>query len=248
MRIGLIGIVGEEARRDFWGTMGRVAEMGYRGVEAIEGPLLEGDASENLLRLRALGLENLTTSASLDDLRDRLDQVRSKTVASGASRVSVWWSAANDRDVLLREAELYEASARQLAVDGLRLCYHNHDHELRNVFDGVNALELLAANTSTLCFTIDVGWVAVGGADPASVLRALKGRVPAVHAKDFADLSDRTSFTAVGTGAVPFPSALQAAEETGVEWAVVEQDQLRHLSAFDTALASVLNLRERGLG
>jgi sugar phosphate isomerase/epimerase len=247
MKIGLIGIVGDEAKRDFWGTYARVAEMGYQGIEAVEGVLLEGDATANVRRFEELGLRNLTTSAGREDLRDRLDVVRQRALDSGATRVSVWWSEANDREVLLRDAELYEASARRLAEDGLRLCYHNHDHEFRNVFADGNALDLLAANTETLCFTIDVGWVAVGGADPATVLRSLKGRVPAIHVKDFADVADRESFTAVGSGAVPFGSALPAATEAGVEWAVVEQDRLRNLSGLDTAHASALNLRERGL-
>ncbi len=45
MKLGIIGIVGEEAKKDFWGTMTRLVEMGYQGIEAIEPTLLEGDAA-----------------------------------------------------------------------------------------------------------------------------------------------------------------------------------------------------------
>jgi len=249
MKLGLIGIVSEESKADFWGTMSRLAQMGYQGIEGIEGQLQQGDSAANLARLHSLGLQHLTVSASLADLRERLDDVRRKAVDSGANRVSVWWSDAKDRDVLLQEAEAYNRAGTKLAADGLRLCYHNHDHEFRNVFEGVNALDLLAQNTDpkAVYFTIDVGWVEVGGGDPAVVLAGLKGRVPAIHAKDFADLGDRGSFTAVGSGVVNFTRALKAAEENGVEWVVVEQDRLRNLSAMDTVRAAVLNLRERGL-
>ncbi len=89
-----------------------------------------------------------------------------------------------------------------------------------------------------MCFTIDVGWVSVGGANPAKVLHQVKGRVPAIHAKDFGSLSDRDSFTCVGTGAVDFNASLVAARETGVEWVIVEQDRLKNLSAMDTAFGS----------
>jgi sugar phosphate isomerase/epimerase len=65
--------------------------------------------------------------------------------------------------------------------------------------------------------------------------------------KDFCDINERNSFTALGTGIVDFNSALQAAKATGVEWAVVEQDRLRNLSAWDTVITSYLNLKERGL-
>jgi len=41
--------------------------------------------------------------------------------------------------------------------------------------------------------------------------------------------------------------SVQAAIDTGVEWVVVEQDQLRNLSAFETIMVSYLNLKEAGL-
>ena len=114
--------------------------------------------------------------------------------------------------------------------------------------DGENALDILANNTdpANLYFTIDVGWVTMGGADPAAVLHQLAGRVPTIHVKDFYDITERNSFTALGTGIVDFNSALTAAQDTGVEWAVVEQDRLRNLSAWDTVITSYLNLKERG--
>ena len=38
-----------------------------------------------------------------------------------------------------------------------------------------------------------------------------------------------------------------AAIETGIEWVVIEQDTLRHLTAFETITVSYLNLKEAGL-
>ena len=51
-----------------------------------------------------------------------------------------------------------------------------------------------------------------------------------------------------GTPSVDIAGSMQAAEETGVEWAVVEQDQCRTLSAMETVTVSYLNLKERGFG
>jgi len=249
MKIGLIGIVGEEAKADFWGTMERVARIGYAGVEAAEQVLMEGDVAANVSRFRTLGLELLTTSASREDLRGHFDGVRAKAVAVGAPRVSVWWSPADTRDGLMRDAELYNTAGAKLAEEGIKLCYHNHDQEFRHVFDGVYALDILAMHTDpkSVYFTIDVGWVAIGGEDPVRVLRKLKWRVPAIHLKDFADLADRNSFTTVGSGEVPIAQCIHIALETGVEWGVVEQDRLRHLTAMETITTSFLNLKERGL-
>ena len=249
MKIGLIGIVGEESKRDFWGTMETVARIGYRGVEGCEGSLLQGDAKANVQRFHDLGLRVLTVSANQNQLRDSLDEVRTRALAVESPRVSVWWSPATSKEALLRDAELYNAAGAALALDGIKLCYHNHEQEFRNRFDGVYALDILAYNTDpkALYFNIDVAWVAFGGEDPVRVLERLAGRVPAIHVKDLWDLSERCRFTAVGTGVVPIHASIRAAEATGVEWAIVEQDTLRNLSALETITVSYLNLKEAGL-
>ncbi len=93
---------------------------------------------------------------------------------------------------------------------------------------------------------MDIAWVTFGGEDPVRVLRRLAGRVPIIHVKDLWALDERGKFTAVGTGVVDVAGSMRAAAETGVEWAVVEQDQCRNLSAMDTVAVSYLNLKEHG--
>ena len=44
-----------------------------------------------------------------------------------------------------------------------------------------------------------------------------------------------------------FWGTMRRVAETGVEWIVVEQDQLRNLTAFETITVSYLNLKEAGL-
>ena len=55
-KIGLIGIVHEETKADLWGTMRRVAEIGYQGIEG-PGFLLQGDVAANVARFHQLGLQ-----------------------------------------------------------------------------------------------------------------------------------------------------------------------------------------------
>ncbi len=246
--IGLIGIVGEDAKHDFWGTMQRVAEMGYGGIEA-PGQLYTGDVAENVTRFHALGLEVLTVSASRERLRDELDAIIAEAHALHSPRVSVWWGTCETKDAVLRDAKLYNFAGARLASEGLTLCYHNHDHEFQTAFDGVSALDWLAAHTdpAALSFEIDIAWAAFAGEDPVRVLRRYAGRVPAVHVKDLSRLDERGHFTAVGTGVVRVRKAVEAAREAGAEWVVVEQDTLRHLSGLETAWVSYLNLKEMGL-
>lgn len=249
LKLGLIGIVGEETKRDFWGTMQRVAEIGYQGIEGAEA-LLQGDVEANVERFHALGLQVLTASASREQLRDDLDGVIRRAKQLRTNRVSVWWAPCDSADAVLADAKLYNEAGARLAAEGIKLCYHNHDHEFRNVFDGVTAMDLLAEHTDpqSVYFEIDIAWVTHAGHKPAEVLRKLAGRVPAIHVKDLHGLEGQEHiFTAVGTGIVNLRESIEAAAESGVEWMVVEQDRLRHLTAFETVLVSYLNLKEQGL-
>ncbi len=249
MKIGLIGIVGEEMKADYFGTLEEIAAIGYAGVEAAEGHLLRGDVAANMKRFHSTGLSFLTTSASREALRDDFDTVLSNALAVGAPRVSMWWSPADTRDGLMVDAELYNEAGAKLQREGIKLCYHNHAHEFKNVIDGVYALDILAMHTDpkALFFTIDVGWVCIGGEDPVRVLNKLGSRVAALHLKDFADLSSDHRFTAVGTGVVPIAACIETGRKLGIEWGVVEQDQLRNLTAMETIETSFRNLKERGL-
>ena len=67
-KIGLIGLVNEEAKQDYWGTMQKVADVGYDGLESTSG-LFEGDAAENARRLRDLGLDPVAVSTNREALK-----------------------------------------------------------------------------------------------------------------------------------------------------------------------------------
>ncbi|MBM7564052.1 sugar phosphate isomerase/epimerase family protein [Paenibacillus sacheonensis] len=249
-KLGLIGIVNEEAKQDFWGTMQRVAEIGYEGIEG-GGELLRGDVEANAARFRELGLQVATHSVNKEQLRDgkELDKVIREALALRTKDVTFWWDVADSREQLLRDAELYDATGARLKSEGLRFCYHNHAHEFQRVFKGVYALDILAEHTdpSHLYFRLDVAWITIGGADPAHILRKMAGRVPAIHLKDVYGTDEVGKWTAVGTGVVKIEESIEAAREIGVEWMTVEQDQLRNLTGLETATVSYLNLKERGL-
>lgn len=248
-KIGLIGIVGEETKKDFWGTMQTVAGIGYQGIEATVGPLLDGDPAANLKRFHDLGLQVLTVSASRDQLQTGLDKIIADATVLQSPRVSVWWGPCESRDAVLKDAELYNAAGARLAAEGIKLCYHNHEHEFKTTFNGLYALDVLAEHTDphALYFELDVAWIAFGGEDPVAVLKRMAGRVPAIHVKDLYGLTERGLFTAVGTGVVNVKGAIETAIATGVEWIVVEQDRLRNLTPLETITVSYLNLKEAGL-
>jgi len=247
-KIGLIpGIISREIEADLFGTFERLAALGYHGVEGA--CVLAGDAAANRRRREALGLQALAVGVKHHELEDRLDPALADAAAAGAGHVIVYWGPCESKDQLLADAERYNRAGEKAADAGRKLCYHNHDHEWRTVFDGRPALSWLLEHTDPryVHFELDVGWVLYGGADPVEVLCTHADRIALVHLKDVADLSERGTFTAVGTGVLDVRGVIEAGLAGGIEWFVVEQDRPHRLSGWQSVTASILNLRELGL-
>ncbi len=109
---------------------------------------------------------------------------------------------------------------------GLALTYHNHAMEFHKV-NGRTILDWIydESRAENLQAEIDTYWVQAGGADPVAWCRKLKGRLPLLHLKDCTGMLDnRTAFCEIGNGNLDFVRIIDAAEQSGCEWFIVEQD------------------------
>lgn len=117
-----------------------------------------------------------------------------------------------------------EASAQKFADAGLTCGYHNHHHEFRSI-DGQPVLQIILESTRHLTLELDTYWVQYGGANPVSLLQLAAGRIPLLHLKDYAISSENQPvFAEIGSGNLEFPAIIQAAEQGGCQWFIVEQD------------------------
>ena len=121
-----------------------------------------------------------------------------------------------------------EAAAKGAEL-GLKVGYHNHDHELSGTIDGTPVLELFAGLLDpSVLLEVDLYWATAGGADPVELLGRLGDRVIAVHVKDGPIKPGITSRqlpkdqAPAGQGDVPLAAALKAA--TSAQYAVIEFD------------------------
>jgi sugar phosphate isomerase/epimerase len=77
--------------------------------------------------------------------------------------------------------------------------------------------------------------VQVGGGNPAGWCTRLAGRLPLLHMKDYAVGPENTPvMAAVGEGNLDWKAIVAAAEQSGCEWFIVEQD-----SGFTDAFAAI---------
>ena len=236
--------VRDEMAADFEGTLKKVKEMGYEGVEFAG--LFDRSPAEVKALCDQIGLVPISAHVPFVDMMENpglLDDY----AAIGCSFVVIPYlteeyrpGSEKFRDVIKGAAALGE-KAKSL---GMILAYHNHDFEFTKIGEEY-AIDILYKEVpaSLLQAEFDTCWVKVGGEDPAAYVRKYAGRVEILHLKDFVgsktenmyaligidedekkDTQGKFEFRPLGCGLNDFPSILQAAAESGTKWIVVEQD------------------------
>lgn len=209
-------------------TLRRVKELGYSAVQASGlGPIAEDELNKIL---EANGLVCFSTHESGTEILDtpavvaeRLHKLGSKYVAypyPGGVNLST------QEDIEAFAAALNKAG-QALAEAGIVLLYHNHAIEFRR-FGDKTMLEIIYENTDPRYVQgeIDTYWVQYGGGDPVEWCKRLDQRLPLLHIKDYAiDAEYRPVFAEIGSGNLDFKRIIPAAEASGCEWFIVEQDR-----------------------
>lgn len=216
--------VREQAAVDLPGTLGAVAEAGYRAVELAG--LADVATAELAGHLWAAGLRAMAAHVGIESLREDADAVATRLTALGCPRLVIPWLPEDERrdqaGVQRLAAELNE-HARRLAATGIRLGYHNHAFEFAPLAGTTVWDVLLAELAPEVEIELDVYWASVGGRDPVAEIRALGDRVRLLHMKDRA-ADDGPHDAPAGAGVLPFPTIIEAGRAAGIAWYIVEQD------------------------
>lgn len=262
MKAGWIGFPREG--EDFWSGVEAYAKIGYKGMECGEALLGDGKDDENIARFKALGLEVLTTSTSLEELDKNIDQVINRAKKLSTKRATLWsgnamgfwYNKPPTKADFLKEVAAMEKAGAELAKEGIQLCYHNHDAEFKLCYDHVMAMDCMLQSSENIWVELDIAWALYGGVDPAALLRRYTDRLGAVHMKDYTQetrIYDGGEipvtipvFTAIGTGVVDVLGILQCLDELQHEWVIYEQDALRNLSGTESMTLSYLYMKESG--
>jgi len=227
----------EHARADLDGTLARIAEIGYVGLETY-GLVEEFGARRVRESMDAAGLE-LTSAhtpfpagADTERLLDENSQLGASTLICSMERDEF-----DSVDAIARGVERVNRAAENAATRGMTVGYHNHFAEFSQSFDGRTAYDvLLEVLDPRVVSELDAYWARMGGADPAVVLTELGDRVRFVHIKDGPALSyEDDVMVPIGAGAVDWHGALRA--PSGLRWHIVELERL-HVDTFDALTES----------
>ena len=241
--------VREEAERDFAGTMKKLGEMGYDGVELAG---LYGKSAEEIRdSIKAAGLTAISAHVSYDELAGDLEKTLQDYETIGCRYIVIPWLGEDRRF----GTALYEETIKEIPVisegckkHGMTLLYHNHDFEFAKTLDGTYALDQLYAEVpaDVLGAEPDTCWIKIGGPDPSEWLKKYSGRCPLVHVKDFRRKADGVDLLALGEGEQDFPTLVKTAKECGAQWLVIEQDDHPYGTPMGDMKKSLNYLKELG--
>ncbi len=221
--------VREAMQADPVGTLRRVAELGFQGVE------LAGTAGMEPAQFRRvlddLGLVVISAMMGLSPEGLSAETLEFATqVGTPRLVVNAWPDDFASAAAIEAVAARFNAGAAQARAAGIELGYHNHWWELAPSAAGEYPYLEFASRLDDAFFELDIYWL--HAACPATAWRAVASavadRVRTVHVKDgpgtLPDANWRTDpMTPAGTGVVDVPAMLAALPRA--EWHVVEFDE-----------------------
>jgi len=231
-----------ELIEDFPGTLERVAEIGFEGIEPmVFGPIPPAALPEDLRiptpeasRFRQLlddlGLATASLHAPLPE-GEIADWVLDFAEALGTDQLvlSSWFALPGAADAhtaaerIPPVAERFDAACELAATRGVRVGFHNHHFEWEHDLGGRTAWDLFWEQVDPrVVAEIDVYWAQTAGRDPVAEIVALGDRVRRIHLKD-GPAKLGLPQVAVGSGQVDIEACIQAA--VYADWHIVELDE-----------------------
>jgi len=213
---------------DFDFACKRVAEIGYKTVQISGSPL---DAKVMKPILDNYGLKVVTTHKGYTDFKENLEEVIEYNQILGCDLCGLgaaWDDNMRNADAAKEFVEFVNKVCYTLKKENMYFGYHNHSKEFVRIGDKT-FWEILTegTDTETCNFIVDTFWVQVGGKNPAEEIRKLGKRAMAVHFKDFAvNLEDMRTpqICEVGSGNLDWNGIIDACDQAGTRFALVEQD------------------------
>lgn len=210
-------------------TLTRIRDIGYAAVQ-FSGYSYDVLPEQEVLAIcKELGLTICATHESGDMIIDHPEQVVERLKALKCSYTAYPYPGGIDmgrEDIVANLIAGLNRSGQILQEAGLTLCYHNHQIEFRKL-NGKIILERIydETNPAWLMGEIDTYWIQYGGGDGVRWCQRLAGRCPLIHLKDYRiNEKHEIEFCEVGQGNLDIPAIIAAAEQSGCQWFIVEQD------------------------
>ena len=244
-RVGLqLYTVRDLMKKDFEGTIAKVAQIGYKEVE------FAGYFDKSPQDVRKILDANKLTSPSehvpYDTVAKKWPETLEAAHAIGQTFIVCPWidvSQRKEADGWKRAAELFNHAGEAAQKAGIQFAYHNHAFEFEpsEALGGKLPYDFLLAETDAklVKMEMDLCWITVGGHDPLEYFNRYPGRFPLVHVKDWStkgpggnDYGGATGAASKpghiadpGQGEVDFKRVFAQSGKAGIQHYFVENDE-----------------------
>ena len=209
--------------QDYEGTLRKVADMGYVGVETAN---MFGESPASASKLfNELGMMVSSAHGALP-LGDQKQQVIDTMGALNCKRLILPWQPPEkfkSLDGIKNICNSLNEGAAVAKANGFELGYHNHWFEYELLENRIPIDVMLEYLDPNVFLEVDAYWVQTAGQDPVEVIRRLGSRAPLLHIKD-GPCEIEAPMTALGEGVVDIPGVV-AAGVGSTEWLIVELDR-----------------------
>lgn len=216
--------VRENLSKDFIGTIKKVADMGYQGVETAGFP--EGVSPKDAKKIfDDLNLPVISAHSPLPLGEDKHKILDALAAVGCPHYVSPWMNPENysSRDKMRELADTFNTAYAVVKENGMKFSIHNHAFEFA-LFEGEPAIfTLMEYLDPAINFELDTYWIKVAGVDPSEIVTKIGARAPLLHIKD-GPATHEGDMTAVGDGVVDVPGIIAAGSDH-TEWLIVELDR-----------------------
>ena len=222
--------------KDPKGTIQKVAALGYKEVETFgyrDGKFFGMSPSEFKSFLKSVDLKSPSGHYvpggffMAENWQEKWKPLVADAKTVGQKYVTIPYL----EDTYRKSADQYKALAEKLNEAakitkdaGLKLAYHNHDFEFKDL-GGQSGFDILLKETDPklVDFELDLFWAVKAGHNPVDLFKASPGRYAMWHVKDM-DNSEKKTFTEVGNGTIDFKTIFANEKVSGMKHYFVEQD------------------------
>lgn len=250
-KIGLqLYTVRELAKKDLMGTIRKVADAGYAGIEFDANMRDRADADALKTLMDGLDMDVVGVTVLMHQLdRQTLDDYIDYALTTGAEWLVMPWI---DGD-LRQDAAGYEkvgqalnGAAKRARDAGLGFQYHIHGFEFQSFGDRTGMEILLDSfNFDLIQIQVDTFWLVDAGLDlmgyTKTLLEANPGCIGSFHIKDAKSL-DPLKDTEAGAGLLDVPGIVDLGLDQNIPWFIVEQEAFS-MPVIESITASYENLQ-----
>ncbi len=241
--------VRNELAADPPGTLKKVAEMGYQGVEFAGEPV--GTPGEIKEWLEAAGLVCCGWHTAFQRVQpEALAETIALNKAIGNSRIIIPGLPGRytgTKQGWLEAAEFFNELAEKLSAEGMKTGYHNHRVEFQRIHGEIPWVILGENTRDDVILQIDTGNAYSGGGDPLDMLRRFPGRAETVHLKPYSQKQGKADPSAgyrtmIGEDDTPWEAIFEVCESSGgTQWYIVEyeSDLYPPLTGVERCLAAL---------